>query len=342
MLVDRYFTVMIIPEREKGVRTFKIPKIFFRAVVFTGLILGILISIFIYDYWKILRQIYENQYLTIENRQMKEQIQLFQIKIDTLQEDIEQIRIFERKLKIITGLDGRKLKEKSSSQKELFPPQSSVDQVLSSDAEYQHLKMLYEKKIATIFGLVKGHHYTKDWLRFTKKTFKLAEQYARFDYDFNILKAEIQDLEIQIHAMDQFLLDKESFLRSTPTILPTKGWITSSYGPRINPISKILKMHEGLDIGARTGTSIIAPADGIVSFSGSKPGFGKIIQIDHGYGIETIYAHAKKLTVKRGERITRGQAIASVGNTGRSTGPHLHYEVRINGTPVDPLLYTLE
>ena len=101
-------------------------------------------------------------------------------------------------------------------------------------------------------------------------------------------------------------------------------------------------MHEGLDIGAKPGTKILAPADGIVTFSGKKPGFGYIVQIDHGYGVETIYAHASKLEVKKSQPVKRGMIIARVGNTGLSTGPHVHYEVRVNGTPVDPLYYVLD
>ena len=145
-----------------------------------------------------------------------------------------------------------------------------------------------------------------------------------------------------IHGLDQFLLDKDSFLKSTPTLLPTKGWITSYYGPRISPTSNRLKMHEGIDIGAKSGTPIIAPADGVVAYSGRRLGFGNFVQIDHGYGVETIYAHAKSLSVQKGETIARGDVLASIGSTGYSTGPHVHYEVRVNGTPVDPLFFILD
>ncbi len=101
-------------------------------------------------------------------------------------------------------------------------------------------------------------------------------------------------------------------------------------------------MHEGLDVGAPYGTSVHAPADGIVTFSGEKAGFGKFVQVDHGYGIETIYAHNQSLNVKAGQKVKRGNLLAAVGNTGHSTGPHLHYEVRVNGIAVDPLYFILE
>ena len=101
-------------------------------------------------------------------------------------------------------------------------------------------------------------------------------------------------------------------------------------------------MHEGIDVGATPGTPIIAPADGIVVFSGKKAGFGNFVQIDHGYGIETLFAHSRKLYVKSGQKVTRGTLIAGVGNSGHSTGPHLHYEVRVNGIAVDPIYFILD
>jgi murein DD-endopeptidase MepM/ murein hydrolase activator NlpD len=103
-----------------------------------------------------------------------------------------------------------------------------------------------------------------------------------------------------------------------------------------------LKMHEGLDVGAPYGTPVYAPADGIITFSGEKAGFGKFVQVDHGYGIETIYAHNQTLSVRSGQKVKRGALLAAVGNTGHSTGPHLHYEVRVNGIAVDPLYFILD
>ena len=101
-------------------------------------------------------------------------------------------------------------------------------------------------------------------------------------------------------------------------------------------------MHEGLDVGANYGSPIVAPADGVVTFAGNKAGFGLFVQIDHGYGIETIFAHSQKIIAKNGMRVRRGDLIAEVGSTGASTWPHLHYEVRVNGIAVDPLYFILE
>ena len=100
-------------------------------------------------------------------------------------------------------------------------------------------------------------------------------------------------------------------------------------------------MHDGLDIVASVGDSVYAPSDGVVSFTAELPAYGKILYIQHGYGIETRYAHLSAILVKAGQKIHRGDKIALVGNTGRSTGPHLHYEVVQNGRPVNPTQFIL-
>lgn len=355
---------MLVPERDKGVRSLRIPKVIFRALTVLFFITLGLIAILMFDYWKILQQVHEKKHLTIENRQLREQIQLNQMKINAVTEDIERIRTFERKLRIITGLHEVDLTTEAREtlnleirsrgpQSEPPPSRSELPQEgttslrdrlrnIHQSHEFNDLKDLYEKKIATNFGLQTGYVYTREWSDLLASSFALAESFARFDYTFNLVKSDVSSLEVNIHELDQFLLDKDSYLRSMPTLMPALGWITSYYGPRISPTSGQLRMHEGLDIGATPGTPIKAPADGIITFSGTKPGFGNFVQIDHGYGLETLYAHAKSLVARKGQRINRGELIATVGSTGFSTGPHLHYEVRINGTPVDPLYFILD
>jgi len=362
--MDNYFTIMVVPEREKGVRSFRVPRIVFRGAVFFTLLFSVLLAVLAYDYWEILSRVYENKHLTIENRQLKEQIQLFQMKVNGLTRDIDRIHIFEKKLRVITGLENADLsnpttpntqdnqtvekdetillKPQSKNIRGLTPQDETRFQNFKDQSEYLKLKELYEKKIASKFGLQNSYSYTKEWNKLIKQSFSLASDFAEFDYKFSTIKKKVKDLEINIHKLDQYVLDKDSFLASTPTLLPTKGWITSYYGPRISPTSKRLRMHEGIDIGARTGTPIVAAADGRVIFSGRKPGFGMFVHVDHGYGVESFYAHAKKLYTKKGSIVKRGEHIAAIGNTGASTGPHLHYEIRVNGTPVDPMYYILD
>jgi murein DD-endopeptidase MepM/ murein hydrolase activator NlpD len=119
------------------------------------------------------------------------------------------------------------------------------------------------------------------------------------------------------------------------------GWVTSNFGYRTSPFTGRREFHRGLDIATRSGTPILAPADGVVIFAGPKRLSGNMIIIDHGHGMTTNYGHIKQAHKKKGERVKRGDVIAEVGNTGRSTGPHLHYEVLLNGVSVNPEKYIL-
>jgi murein DD-endopeptidase MepM/ murein hydrolase activator NlpD len=131
-------------------------------------------------------------------------------------------------------------------------------------------------------------------------------------------------------------------LAATPSIMPTQGWLTSAFSSmRSHPILHMARPHEGIDVTAPMGSPIEAPAAGVVSDAGWENGYGNIVTINHGFGIVTKFAHASKLLVKTGQRVSRGQKIALVGNSGLATGPHLHYEVHVNGRPVNPLKYVL-
>jgi murein DD-endopeptidase MepM/ murein hydrolase activator NlpD len=361
--MNDYYTVMIIPEKEKGVKSYKIPALFFRSMAFFLVMMGLLLGILAYDYWKILQQVYENKHLGLENRQLKEQVQLFQMKMNSLSDDLRRINTFERKLRVITGLEtdqeastaprldwtGKKDEAEESTAEPVNPSQSSTtldDQLnfegIESRPEFRDLKSAYDRKIATTLGLEKSWAITQRWSELARRSFGMSEDYARFDFQYNRIKEVVSTLEGRVHQLDQHLLDKESYLSSTPTLLPAQGWVTSYFGQRLSPYSGRMKMHEGIDVGAPYGTRISAPADGIITYSGEKAGFGKFIQIDHGYGIETIYAHNQSLNVRNGQKVKRGALLAAVGNTGHSTGPHLHYEVRVNGVAVDPLYFILE
>jgi murein DD-endopeptidase MepM/ murein hydrolase activator NlpD len=161
--------------------------------------------------------------------------------------------------------------------------------------------------------------------------------------DMTEIQKQINDLRLAIdlrresqEEVRDLLNDQQSLASATPGGWPTKGWLTSYFGVRLSPNNGKRKMHEGLDIAANTGTPVLATADGVVVKATTEPGFGKVVMIDHGYGYRTIFGHNSKLLVKPGMRVKRGDKISEVGNTGLSTGPHLHYEVRLNGAPIDP------
>ena len=161
------------------------------------------------------------------------------------------------------------------------------------------------------------------------------------------LQVAIEKLTAAVDARDEYLskveakvLQQSVLKEMLPNSSPVSvAYNSSSYGWRIDPFTGQKAFHEGLDFSAEIGTPIRAAADGIVTLAEVSGGYGNMVKVDHGSGLETRYGHASKLLVKVGERVVKGQEIALVGSTGRSTGPHLHYEIRLNGDALDPRQY---
>lgn len=153
------------------------------------------------------------------------------------------------------------------------------------------------------------------------------------------LGKEIEKKSVSLSELADFLEEQKLMLSSTPSVWPVKGWISSGFGYRISPFTGRRVFHEGLDIATKYNTPVHATAKGIVVFAGRKAGYGKMVIIDHGYGYVTKYGHNNKLLVKAGDKVKKGDVISLVGSTGRSTGPHVHYEVLVNGIPVNPLKF---
>lgn len=145
-----------------------------------------------------------------------------------------------------------------------------------------------------------------------------------------------------LDELSQAAEQRSSRWASTPSIWPVKGWVTSGFGPRISPFTEKPAWHDGLDIGAAPNTPVRAPAQGRITSTGYDPKLGNIVRVDHGYGVETLYGHLAKALVKEGQRVERGDVIALVGSSGLSTGPHLHYMVKLNGQALDPAKYIVE
>ncbi len=131
-------------------------------------------------------------------------------------------------------------------------------------------------------------------------------------------------------------------LATKPSIWPTSGEVTSSFGWRNSPMGGGSELHSGMDIANSMGAPVVAAADGEVIQSGAAGGYGNMVQIDHGNGISTIYGHNSRLIVSAGQSVRKGQVVSYVGSTGKSTGPHLHYEVRVNGNAVDPIGFMVQ
>ncbi len=143
----------------------------------------------------------------------------------------------------------------------------------------------------------------------------------------------VQELETSLTSIKGQL---EGLITSLPTRWPTKGWVSSGFGRRADPLTGQPVYHRGLDIANHKGTPVHAPGDAIVKYAGYSNANGRSLILDHGQGITTQYGHLSKILVKRGDQIKKNQQIAKIGSTGKSTNPHLHYEVRVNRTPIDP------
>lgn len=151
------------------------------------------------------------------------------------------------------------------------------------------------------------------------------------------LSRQVEERSDQLGVLEALLVNTSANKKFLPTLSPIEeGWFSSNYGWRIDPFTGQKSFHEGIDFPADVGTPIVAAASGIVIFADVHPQYGKMVEIDHGNGLVSRYAHASVLLVKEGDLVVRGQRLARVGTTGRSTGPHLHFEVRLNGAPQNP------
>jgi murein DD-endopeptidase MepM/ murein hydrolase activator NlpD len=294
---------MILPDETAKVRKYRVPKPFVRGAVLAMAVLIVGLVYLITDYYGVKKMVSELEKLRMETRQQHQQLVTFAKSIDDLQGEMTRLRQFDMKLRVMADLDG----------------------------------VVYPEQIMGIGGEnPEPFNPLEAELSFQNQTFinNLTKGLDRLKTDLDIQERSFQELV-------EYLEDQKSLLASTPSIWPVKGWLTSGFGYRTSPFTGRREMHKGLDVATRTGTPIIAPADGIVVFTGREGGFGNMLTVDHGYGIVTKYGHCSAFEVKLGQKIKRGDVIARVGNTGRSTGPHLHYEVAVNGVSINPMRYIL-
>jgi murein DD-endopeptidase MepM/ murein hydrolase activator NlpD len=167
-------------------------------------------------------------------------------------------------------------------------------------------------------------------------------QYDRLPEGRESLRLQGSWIEQQLDLVDRTLSETGEVLSSTPTMAPSVGVLTDGFGTRNDPFTGRRAFHRGLDISARRGTPVHAPADGVVVFAGRNGGLGKTIRISHGFGFTTLYGHLHEMTVELGDEVHRGDLIGTIGSTGRSTGSHLHYEVHEDGKAKDPLYFILD
>ncbi len=295
---------IIIDDGSKRNRHFIIPKfLIWIALPLIGIFFIVSIySIFVRVSVEVDRQSLKK--LRAENKLLKEKYKLLEDKIDSLINIIAVIEKHDIKLRVTNNID-----------------------VIDPDARELGMGGPKDKDI-----------YTDSIKRINPANAHLLEI---IDTKVEELNAKIKFEKSSFDTINQVISQKKYILDRTPSIYPCNGWLLSGFGYRIDPITRRIRMHNGVDIAGPTGTPIMASADGKIDFAGSRSGYGLSIEIDHEYGIKTFYAHLSAILVKQGQIVRRGEVIGLMGATGRTTGSHLHYEVRVNNVPVNPLLYML-
>lgn len=295
-------TIVYLPDGTNAVRQIKVPRLVVNLILALSLSVAICLVWASSDYLKLKKNIPGSISLLKENNQYKNQLKAFADKIDQVNKRMAELKEFETKIKVMVNLD-------------------------TGEDETQFLGIG-----GSDFSLLETENFSG---KTDQKLISLMHQ------SLDNLNAEISVQAQENTEIFAFIENQKSMLSCTPSIAPTEGWVSSRFGYRISPFTNEKEFHDGLDIASRIGTEIISPADGVVASIGKSDGIGMYITINHGYGYKTVYGHLSKTLVKKGQAVKRGQDIALMGNTGRSTGTHLHYEVHVNEVPVNPERYIL-
>jgi murein DD-endopeptidase MepM/ murein hydrolase activator NlpD len=326
-------TFIMVGNRQGAPRRLVLPVAWLKAAMVGGLILGLIVVAMSVDYFGLLVQTIENKRLKAENTRLRSQFQVVEGKLNALENSLERVKNFSKKLRLITNVD-----DEDRELKLAIGPLPKTGQAFEEFAE-----PIEGRGPAHAVGKPDEPFFTRPALDFDKGELSLEGQrdYASLAVRIDKSVKETQMREQSILDLWEGLSERQSLLNATPSTKPTRGWFTSKFGYRVSPFTGRPVMHNGVDIAAPPGALVHAPADGIVSFAGYDAGYGKLVAIDHGYGVVTRYGHNSMIFVKIGQKVKRRDVVSAVGNTGRSTGPHLHYEVRVNNVPVDPTNYIL-
>ena len=301
---ERRWTVMLVPHGSGVSRAVEVSQSVVKALVGFGSVLGLILLVLGGAALSRGISITRSRSVERENRLLSDEIQRMRERLVGLQDTIHAFGQREEELRLLAGL---------------APLDSGV-------------------QLAGIGGPA-GAWSERDSLAAAGASGQLALS-VRQDMDALIRRANILSRSVG-EAYDS-LSSHQTRFAATPSIMPTKGWLTSAFSmERVHPILHLARPHEGIDVAAPMGAEIEAPAAGTVTDVRWEDGYGNYLTIDHGYGLVTRYAHCSKILVVRGQRVKRGQRIALVGATGLATGPHLHYEVWVNGKAVNPFKYVM-
>jgi murein DD-endopeptidase MepM/ murein hydrolase activator NlpD len=300
---DKYFSFLYIPNTNAEPKQIRVRRALVYTLLSTFGVALLIATLAVVKYSGQIKQTYRLTALEKENQQLKQRLDDFQGSVEILKRQVAQNFDFQKKARILAQLE-----EMSDDITEVGiggPDYRYVQSVSDLDAETR-------EKVLSLHG----------------DTGKLLRQ-ARLQRE--VYSSIITNLE-----------EVSDLQRHTPSLRPVNvGFISSYFGRRMDPISGRRSVHRGVDFSARKGTPVVAPADGVVTFSGRWKTYGNVVEVSHGYGFVTRYAHLEKQLVRKGQRVKRGDVIARVGSSGKSTFSHLHYEVVVNGKRENPLKYVV-
>lgn len=295
-------TILIFGHKTSKTRHLKIRKKTIKIGLYLSAFALLSVTFFFCDYIQVKKKAYEVARLREQTEAQRSQIHFFSSKIEELEKQVSRLKDFDKKIRIIANLE--RGQDSTPFMGMGGPSPSDLREKLKGDKD--------EK------GLVQ-----------------------QMKADVERLQSEATSRETSLSELERVLQTKREILVHTPSVWPAQGWVTSDFGFRTNPFTGLTQMHEGIDISNRTGTIVVAPANGFVSDIGSDYAHGKFLIISHGFGMTTRYSHLNNTLVKAGQKVKRGDKIAEVGTTGKTTGPHLHYEVKLNSIPVNPMRFVL-
>ncbi len=297
-----FVTFMYVPGQSGNIRRFHVRRAHLRRASIGAVCLCVVFGLLSVDYVVARSRMSELERLRDETSSQRAQIEEFSERMEVISTRLANVDHFERKLRVITNLD--------PADPLPLPGIGGIEG-----------------------GLLEAHQLTG--LTRERRHQRMMESLGR-------LSEAAGSEEKSLMSLIEHLEDQTAQLVRTPSIAPTKGWVTSAFGYRTSPFTGNREFHRGVDIAARKGTPILAPADSQVRFAGQRRHLGNTVILRHGYGVDTVYGHLSEVVVKRGQKVKRGETIALMGTTGRSTGPHLHYQVEVNGVPVNPRNYILD
>jgi murein DD-endopeptidase MepM/ murein hydrolase activator NlpD len=329
------YTFYIIANNSADTKKFVVARNHVRSAIIVGILVATSLAAILIDYTGLLVQTAENKRLRSENSILQKQFQQIEVKLTSLESTLERVKTFTTKLKLITNIEGEDRSLKLTMGANPAPNQNVEEYDVPADKRVS-TEELAKQDAEFVDAPVQANEQKGELAIDTGRDYKsLAVRIDRSIKDSQLREQSVLDLW-------ESLSERQSLLNSTPNIKPAKGWFTSKFGYRLSPFTGKTAFHNGLDIAAAPGSPVYAPADGIVTYAGYDQGYGKLVSIDHGYGVMTRFGHNSQLYVQVGQKVSRWDVIAAVGNTGRSTGAHLHYEVRVNGIARDPAIYILD